>query len=149
MKERNIGLEYEFLAVQLENGQAITRDIIKAIWRDWSKQDNVELYTDYATKQPVGVKYTEKDGREIIVNTDAGVDIVEFGFNPFRTLAECERNMREILKEFLAVANRYGVGLLGTGMQPKTPCFFADLKSEKIWYRGFGRFPHFAMGHHM
>ncbi|OGH69938.1 MAG: hypothetical protein A3C90_00445 [Candidatus Magasanikbacteria bacterium RIFCSPHIGHO2_02_FULL_51_14] len=149
MIERNIGLEYEFLAVQLENGQAITRDIIKAIWRDWAEQDHVELYTDYATKQPVGVKYTEKDGREIIINTDAGVDIVEFGFNPFPTLSECERNMLVILKEFLVVASRHGVGLIATGMQPKTPCFFPDLKSEKIWYRGFARLPHFAVGHHM
>ena len=147
MQQRKIGLEYEFLAVQKENGEAVTRDIMKAIWRDWSEQPHVILYTDPATRQPVGVIYRQKDGQEVIVNTDAGIDVVEFGFLPFTMLKDCEQNMRGILKEFLAVAARHGAVLLSYGMQPKTPSFFPDLKTEKIWYRGFLRFEGLAMRH--
>lgn len=147
--KRKIGLEYEFLAIQLENGQAIRRDQIKAIWRDWSEQPHVELYIDPATTQPVGVWYTQKDGRKILINTDAGVCIVEFGFEPYETLAECEENMKEILADFFSVAKKHGVALMSYGVQPKTPHFFPDLKTEKIWYRGFARFDHFARGHAM
>ncbi|MEK7084853.1 MAG: glutamate-cysteine ligase family protein [Patescibacteria group bacterium] len=149
MNNRLIGLEYEFLGVQKENGHAVTRDIMKAIWRDWSKQKNVELYIDYGTKQPVGVIYKQKDGGEVIVNTDAGICIVEFGFLPFATLQKCESNMREILQDFFVVAKKHGVGLMSYGIQPKTPHFFPDLKSEKMWYRGFARLPHFSEGHPM
>ena len=35
MKHRRIGLEYEFLAVQLASGQAVTREIMKKIWVGW------------------------------------------------------------------------------------------------------------------
>lgn len=147
MSKRKIGLEYEFLAIQLKNGQAVTRDIMKSIWRDWSAKDNVELYIDYATNQPVGVIYIQPDGQQVIVNTDAGINVVEFGFLPFETLLECETNMREIMKDFLRVAKKHNVGLLSYGIQPKTPYYFPDLKSEKIWYRGFLRFAGLRKNH--
>jgi gamma-glutamylcysteine synthetase len=149
MTTRLIGLEYEFLGIQGENGQAVTRDIMKAIWRDWGTQKHVETYYDYATKQPVGVTYTQSDGRDIIINTDAGINVIEFGFMPYATLAECEANMREVIADFLSVAKKYNVKLLAYGLQPKTPHYYADLKTEKIWYRGFARFPYFAAGHNM
>lgn len=149
MSERLIGLEYEFLAVQLSNGQATTRDLMKAIWRDFGKQKNITTYIDYGTKQPVGVEYRQQNGEVVIINTDAGIDVVEFGFIPQRTIAECEHNMRDILKDFLRVANKHGVGLLAYGIQPKTPHYFPDLKSEKMWYRTFLRFPYLAAGHAM
>lgn len=57
--------------------------------------------------------------------------------------------MKEILADFLSVAKKHGVGLMSYGIQPKTPYFFPDLKTEKIWYRGFARFDHFARGHAM
>ncbi len=138
-KQRKIGLEQEFLAVDLETGQAISRDQIKQIWKKWGESPHVDTYFDYGTRQAVGVKYHQKDGREVVINTDAGVDVVEFGFLPFPTLQEAEKNAREIIREFQEVAQESGVGLISYGLQPKTPYFYPDLKSEKMWYRGFVR----------
>jgi len=149
MKDRKIGLEYEFLAIQIDNGHAASRGDIKAIWRSWAEQEHVELYIDYATKQPVGVWFTQPDGEKMLINTDGGICIVEFGFLPFSTLQETEENMRVILKEFLVVARQHGVALIDTGLQPKTPTYHPDLKSEKIWYRPFMRHPHWVGYHHL
>ncbi len=137
MKNRKIALEYEFLAIDVTTGEAANRDQIKSIWRKWSEESHVKLYKDYGTKQPVGVLYTQKDGREVVINTDTGVNIVEFGFLPFDTISECEQNMAVILKDFLSVAKGLSVGLIDLGVQPKTPYYYPELKTEKIWYRGF------------
>ncbi|PIW36465.1 MAG: hypothetical protein COW24_05130, partial [Candidatus Kerfeldbacteria bacterium CG15_BIG_FIL_POST_REV_8_21_14_020_45_12] len=91
----------------------------------------------------------QTDGSEVIINTDAGINIVEFGFLPFATLKECEENMKIIMAEFLEVAATQNATLIAYGIQPKTPYFYPDLKSEKIWYRGFTRFPALASGHSM
>ncbi len=149
MKDRLIGLEYEFLAIQTANGQAVTREIVKKIWLEWSKEKHIRLSVDDATRQPIGVFYCQSDGQEVYINTDAGINIVEFGFLPFKTLAECEANMHGIITEFLHVAGRFGVALLAYGLQPKTPWYFPDMRSEKIWYRGFFRFPQMAARHTM
>lgn len=136
---RSIGLELEFLAVQLENGQAATRDLIKQIWRKWGQNDGVETYIDFGTKQPIGVIYTLPDHRQMKVDSDAGVSVIEFGFLPFPTLQACENNLKTIIKEFLDIANSIGVGLISYGLQPQTPYYFPDLKTEKLWYRTFPR----------
>lgn len=148
--QRKIGLELEFLAVHLDSGKTIERPTTKAIWQDMADTyKHVQLYNDYATKQPTGVIYTQEDGGEVIINTDAGINVVEFGFLPFDTLEECQQNMNAILKEFLYVAKKHGVGLISYGLQPKTPYYYPDLKSEKIWYRGFTRLPYLDGGHSM
>lgn len=147
MNARRIGLEYEFLAIQDNDGQAITRDIIKSVWRDWSREAHVSLYVDYATQQPVGVLYTGQDGREFLINTDAGTNVVEFAFEPFESLSDSYANMSEILREFQRVASKYSAVLTGMGLQPKTPYFLPDLKTEKIWYRAITRLPIFATLH--
>ena len=147
MSQRQSGLEFEFLAVQKENGEAITRPIVKELWKAWGKKKGVTTYYDVATKQPVGVKYIDRKGREVIVNTDAGVDVIEFGFMPHATLQECEQDAHVVMRDFMSVASRFGVVLLDLGLQPKTPYHFPDLKSEKIWYRGFPRI--LRVGHDM
>jgi len=147
MKQRTIGLEYEFCAIYLENGRAINRDTIKSIWRDWSKQPHVELYFDKGTQQPVGINYTMEDGRSFVINTDGGVCLVEFSSLPFATLLECKQNLEKLVHEFLQVAAPYGVGLLSHAVQPKTPWAYPDLKTEKTWYRSFGIMPYFQMWH--
>ncbi len=144
---RKIGLEYEFLAINKETGLAVSREEIKLIWKAWSEKDHVELYVDYGTKQPVGVTYIQKDGRKFIINTDVGVSVVEFAFEPFNSLEECKENMTEIVKEFLDVSKKFDVVLIDTALQPKTPYYFPDLKSEKIWYRISTSLPIFSSGH--
>jgi len=145
--ERTIGFEFEFCAIQLENGQACTRDQIKAIWREWAEMDHVELYFDKGTKQPVGVMYTMSDGRSFAINTDAGVCLVEFSMLPFTTLKACKENLDAVVKEFLDIAHTHGVGLMSHGVQPKTPWYYPDLKTEKTWYRSFGLMPYFRNWH--
>lgn len=144
---RTIGLELEFLAIQLENGLAATRDHIKAIWREWSQATHVELYVDPGTKQPLGVVYTLPDGRTFTINTDGGVCLVEFSFPPFSTIKETEDAVHAIVAEYLEIAKKHGIGLMSYGLQPKTPWFYPDLKTEKQWYRILGKLPFFQMWH--
>jgi len=145
---RKIALEYEFLAIDTQSGEAARRDQVKAIWKKWSESEHVELYKDYGTKQPVGVIYTQNDGRRVVINSDAGANIIEFGFLPLESVADCEENMKEIVSEFLQVANTEGVTLIDLAVQPKTPCYYPDLKTEKTWYRGFYRTEFWAQFHH-
>ncbi|PIZ94548.1 MAG: hypothetical protein COX81_03145 [Candidatus Magasanikbacteria bacterium CG_4_10_14_0_2_um_filter_37_12] len=148
MKNRKIALEYEFLAIDKTSGEAARRDQVKEIWKAWSLEDHVTLYTDYGTKQPVGVIYEQRDGKKVIVNSDGGVNIIEFGFLPFDTVLECEQNMKEIIAEFLSVAETQNIVLIDLAVQPKTPYYYPDLKTEKTWYRGFYRKEFWAQYHH-
>ena len=148
IQNRKIALEYEFLAIDTTTGEAIRRDQVKAIWNAWSEQKHVSLYRDYGTKQEVGVIYTQEDGRDVVINSDGGANIVEFGFLPFDTAQECEENMKQILKEFHDVAKAFNVALTDLGVQPKTPYYYPDLKTEKTWYRGFYRTEFWAQYHH-
>ena len=149
-KHRKIGLEYEFLAIDTTTGFAATRAQMKSVWRKWSEQDHVSLYADPGTGEVIGVDYTQEDGRTFPINSDAGVAVVEFGFLPFETLVECQKNMDTIVSEFQSAAKEFSVALTGMGMQPKTPGYFPDLKTEKTWYRGvLVQMPHFASGHHL
>lgn len=147
MVERTIGLELEFLAVQLENGLAATREHIKNIWREWSEAAHVELYIDAGTKQPLGVTYTLPDQRTFMINTDGGVCLVEFSFPPFKTIKETEDVMLRVVGEYLEIAKKHGIGLMSYGLQPKTPWYYPDLKTEKQWYRILGHLPFFQMWH--
>lgn len=147
MKQRTFGIECEFPAIQIENGLAATRDQVKAIWKEWAEAPHVELYIDYATKQPVGVNYTLPDGRSFIINSDAGVALIEFSLPPFSSLKEMYAQLERLVAEYIQIAHRHGIALMSYGLQPKTPWFYPDLKSEKQWYRTFGRLPFFQMWH--
>ncbi|NET88190.1 MAG: hypothetical protein F6K45_08860 [Kamptonema sp. SIO1D9] len=135
MLNRKIGLEFEFPAINLSDGKMIDRSQIKKVWDELGKNFDYQTYYDPATKQPVGVLYKDEDGRIVIVDTDVSVGLVEFGFNPFYTLHDCYENMVKILKNFLPYFHNNGIGLLSTTFHPKTPNFYPDLKTEKVWYR--------------
>lgn len=147
MKKRTIGLEYEFLAMNTNTNLAANRQEIKQIWKDWAKKPYIELTVDPATHEPIGVYY-KKDGQpDIVINTDAAVNIVEFAFLPYPTLNQCKKEMDNVVQEFLSISKQYDIALLAYGMQPVTPHYFPDLKTEKIWYRGFLRFKSLRKGH--
>lgn len=146
--KRTIGLEYEFLGVQRANGQAVTRDLMKALWKKLAAIDGFELIEDIGSKQPIGVAMQTSAG-EVVINTDAGICVVEFGFLPFATLEESRTHIEEVFSQVLPVASSLGIDILSYGLQPKTPFYFPDLKTEKIWYRGYLHIAGLEGGHSM
>ncbi len=147
MSNRTIGLEFEFLAINPNTGLAINRNQIKAIWKDWAEKENIELYKDKGTGEPVGVIYKLEDGREFTINTDGGVCLVEFSFAPFANLHKCKEVLDKVVAEFLEIGKKHDVALISHGVQPKTPWYYPDLKTEKTWYRSFAKMPYFQLWH--